>query len=58
MQEKKCPVHGRKLVKPPHPVPSYSWATGYSSLANLAPLPPRMVVCPDPGCDYREEADE
>jgi hypothetical protein len=56
--DKKCPVHGRKLVRPPRPVPSFSWATGYSSLENLAPVTPLIVVCPEPGCDYHQELEE
>lgn len=52
--EQKCPLHGRKLDLRAPGVPSFSWATGYSSLDNLDPLKPMILVCPERGCDYRE----
>ena len=55
MQDQKCPIHGGKLVIPPRPAPSFSWATGYSSLENLAAIPPVIRICGEPGCDYRQE---
>ena len=58
MQEKKCPIHGTKLVRRPLRAPSFSWATGYSSLENLAPIKARTLICPEPGCDYHEEVKE
>jgi len=54
--EQKCPHHGRKLERRVAVVPSFSWATGYSSLDNLAPAKPVVVVCPEQGCDYHEVA--
>jgi hypothetical protein len=58
MADQKCPVHGRKLERPALGVPSYSWATGYTSLANLAPIQPVTLACPEKGCDHREVAKE
>jgi len=55
MPEKKCPVHGRMLERPtPIPV-TFAWATGYSSLENITPIPPLRLGCPEKGCDYRED---
>ena len=58
MQDPKCPIHGSQLVRPPRIAPSFSWATGYSSLDNLAPIKPAIMICPKPGCDYREKVKE
>ncbi len=58
VQEQKCAIHGTKLVRPPRPAPSFSWATGYSSLENLAPIKAPTLNCPEPGCDYHEEIRE
>lgn len=58
VSDKKCPIHGKKLERPASAVPSFSWASGYSSLENLAPLKPRTIVCPEKGCDYREDVKE
>ena len=58
MADQKCPVHGRKLERPPREPASFSWATGYSSLENLAPIMPVIVACPEKGCDYQEERKE
>ncbi len=58
MQDQKCPIHGRKLVRQPRSAPSFSWVTGYSSLDNLAPIKPVIMICPEPGCDYQEEVKE
>ena len=53
MSEKQCPIHGRKL-EPARIAPSFSWATGYSSLENLSPIKPPILVCPEPGCEVEE----
>jgi hypothetical protein len=58
MQDQKCPIHGRKLVRKPRSAPSFSWATGYSSLENLAPIQPVILICPEAGCDSRDEVQE
>ena len=58
VQDQKCPIHGSKLARPPHSAPSFSWATGYSSLDNLAPIKPAILSCPESGCDYQEEVKE
>lgn len=55
MSDKKCLIHGRKLERPARGVPSFSWATGYSSLENLAPLKQVTIACPEKGCDYHED---
>jgi hypothetical protein len=54
LPERKCPVHGRTLERPALGIPSFSWATGYSSLENLAPLKPVIIACPEQGCDRHE----
>ncbi len=54
MTEQKCPLHGKKLEIFVPLAPSFSWATGYSSLDNLEPLKPVVIVCPEKGCEYRE----
>jgi hypothetical protein len=51
--DEKCPIHSRKL-EPARSAPSFSWATGYNSLGNLGPIKPRIMVCPEPGCEVRE----
>lgn len=53
MSDRRCPVHLRKL-EPARSVPSFSWATGYSSLENLGPVKPLIMVCPDPECEHHE----
>jgi hypothetical protein len=56
--DKKCPIHGRNLERPPRGAPSFSWATGYSSLENLDPIKPVTMACPEKGCDYVEGVKE
>jgi len=56
--DKKCPIQGRKLERPARCAPSFSWATGYSSLENLDPIKPVTIACPKKGCDYVEDVKE
>jgi len=53
--DKKCPIHGRTVERPPLGAPSFSWATGYSCLENLFPIKPVILACPEKGCDYRDD---
>jgi len=53
VSDKTCPIHGRKL-EPARSAPSFSWATGYSSLENLATIKPRIMVCPEPECEVHQ----
>jgi hypothetical protein len=56
--DKKCPIHGRKLERPARGAPSFSWATGCSSLENLDPIKPVTIASPGNGCDYVEDGKE
>ena len=56
MADQKCPIHGKKLERADSGAPRFSWATGYSSLENLAPVKPVTLACLEKGCDYREVA--
>ena len=58
MADQKCPIHDKKLQRPLRKPLSFSWATGYSSLENLAPIMPVIVACPERDCDYQEEWEE
>ena len=53
MSDTKCPLHGRKL-EPARSAASFSWATGYSSLENLAMIKPLIMICPEPECEHHE----